>query len=55
MLPLLVVRAARRRLVTAVEQDLPLVLELLATLGEAGIGFDAALARVLTRSRRIGR
>jgi tight adherence protein C len=46
-LPLLVVRASRRRLVTAVERDLPLVLELLATLGESGLGFEASLARVL--------
>ena len=30
-----------------VEQDLPICLELLATLSEAGLGFDAALARVL--------
>ena len=29
------------------EQDLPLSLELLATLSEAGLGFDAALARLL--------
>ena len=30
-----------------VEQDLPIVLELLATLAEAGLGFDAAIDRVL--------
>ena len=46
-LPLLQVRASRRRLVAEVEQDLPFLLELLATLGEAGLGFDAALNRVL--------
>jgi pilus assembly protein TadC len=46
-LPWLVVRRARRERVTAIEQDLPLFLELLATLGEAGLGFDAALARIL--------
>ena len=46
-LPLLVVRAARRKRVTRVEQDLPITLELLATLAEAGIGFDAALDRIL--------
>lgn len=45
--PWLVVRRRRRRLVEAVEQDLPLALDLLATLAEAGLGFDAALARVL--------
>jgi tight adherence protein C len=46
-LPWLRVRASRRRIVTEVERDLPLVLELLATLGESGLGFDAALARVV--------
>jgi tight adherence protein C len=46
-LPWLVVSAHRRRLVEAVEQDLPITLELLATLAEAGLGFDAALARVV--------
>src|SRR5207248_3397709 len=45
--PWLVVRSARRRRVTRIEEDLPLTLELLATLGEAGLGFDAALQRVL--------
>jgi tight adherence protein C len=46
-LPTLVVRGSRRRIVTEVERDLPLVLELLATLGESGLGFEAALARVI--------
>ena len=45
--PVLVVRAARQRHVAAIEEDLPLLLELLATLGEAGLGFDGALDRVL--------
>lgn len=45
--PALVVRAARRRRVLAVEQDLPLALELFATMGEAGLGFDAALAKIV--------
>ncbi len=47
-LPTLMVRAARRKRVALVEQDLPITLELLATLGEAGIGFDAALERILS-------
>ena len=47
LLPWLVVRRARRQRVEQVEQDLPISLELLATLSEAGLGFDAALARVL--------
>ena len=37
-------RAAR---MVAIEQDLPLTLELLATLAESGLGFDASLDRVL--------
>jgi len=45
--PLIVVRAARRRLVREVEQDLPLALELFATLAEAGLGFDSALGRIV--------
>jgi tight adherence protein C len=46
-IPWLMVQRARRRLVSDVEQDLPLVLELLSTLGESGLGFDAALERVI--------
>jgi pilus assembly protein TadC len=46
-LPWLVVREARRRRVEQIEQDLPLFLELLATLGESGLGFDASLDRIL--------
>lgn len=53
-LPWLVVRRARRQRVELVEQDLPLALELLSTLSEAGLGFDAALARIL-RTRLAGR
>src|SRR5262249_42713750 len=48
LLPTLRVRDARRRRVAQVEQDLPLTLELLATLAEAGIAFDAALERILS-------
>jgi tight adherence protein C len=47
LLPTMIVRAARRARVRAVEQDLPLVLELFATMGEAGLGFDAALTKVV--------
>jgi len=47
LVPTIVVRAARRARVRAVEQDLPLVLELFATMGEAGLGFDAALSKVI--------
>jgi tight adherence protein C len=45
--PALVVRAARRSRVHAIEQDLPLALELFATMAEAGLGFDAALAKIV--------
>jgi len=44
--PWVIVRAARRKRVAAIEQDLTITLELLATLAEAGLGFDAGLARI---------
>lgn len=47
MAPALVVRTARRSRVRAIEQDLPLALELFATMAEAGLGFDAALAKIV--------
>jgi tight adherence protein C len=46
MSPTLIVRAARRKRVAEIEQDLPLFLELLATLAEAGLGFDAGISRI---------
>jgi tight adherence protein C len=46
-LPLAFVRRVRRLRVAQVERDLPTTLELLATLAEAGLGFDAALDRIL--------
>jgi tight adherence protein C len=46
-LPLAFVRRTRRRRVAQVERDLPVTLELLATLAEAGLGFDTALDRIL--------
>ena len=52
--PTIVVRAARRRRVRAIEQDLPLVLELFATMGEAGLGFDAALSKIV-RAQEVDR
>jgi tight adherence protein C len=45
--PMLIVRARRHRLVREVERDLPIVLELFATLAQAGLGFDAGLARIV--------
>ena len=46
LVPILVVRADRRKRVEQVEQDLPLFLELLATLAEAGLGFEMGLSRI---------
>lgn len=45
-LPWVMVRSVRRTRVREMEEDLPTILELLATLGEAGLGFDAALGRI---------
>ena len=46
-LPWVIVRAARRERIQKVDHDLPLLLELLATLAEGGLSFDAALDQVL--------
>ncbi len=43
--PILIVRASRRRRINEVSRDLPLALDLWATLSEGGLGFDAALDR----------
>ena len=45
--PMSIVRSARRKRVQAIEQDLPLALEMLATMADAGLGFDAALANIV--------
>ena len=45
--PAMFVRTVRTHRVRAIEQDLPLALELLATMAEAGLGFDAAIARIV--------
>ena len=45
--PTVVVRGARRTRARAIERDLPLVLELFATMAEAGLGFDAALSNIV--------
>ncbi len=46
-LPVLRVRARRRQRVEEIERDLPLALELLATLAQAGFGFDASVAKLV--------
>lgn len=51
--PIMIVRANRRRRVTAIEQDLPVTLDLLATLAESGLGFDSALDKILRTEPKI--
>ena len=46
-LPTLLVRRDRALRVEEIEQDLPLVLELLATLAEAGLGFESAVDELI--------
>ena len=46
-IPWMVVRSARRRRIQEIEEDLPISLQLLATLSRAGLGFDSALAKVI--------
>ncbi len=43
--PLLIVRSSRRNRIKQVSRDLPLALDLWATLSEGGMGFDTALDR----------
>lgn len=50
-IPALIVRRQRLRRVAAIEQDLPITLDLFSTLAEAGLSFDAALARILVSQR----
>ena len=45
--PWVYVRAKRRARVASVEQDMPITLELLATLGGAGIGLDASISKLI--------
>jgi tight adherence protein C len=47
MLPTLLVRGRRKQLVRDVERDLPITLELLATMSESGLAFDGALGKAL--------
>ena len=48
ILPAWLVRRDRTRRIEEIEQDLPLVLELLATLAEAGLGFESAVDQLLS-------
>lgn len=47
MLPWSIVNARRKRRVRDVEADMPVTLELLATLSEAGLAFDSSLTKVI--------
>lgn len=47
LLPTMWVRGRRRARVVAIESDLPAVLELLAAMARAGLGFAAGLARLI--------
>lgn len=46
-LPALVVRGRRRARMDAAERELPVLLELLSTLAQAGLGLDAAINEIL--------
>lgn len=46
-LPIVLIRSRRRQRLAAIEEDLPLALDLFATLAEAGLGFDSALSRIV--------
>lgn len=46
--PYLFVRAARQRRLDQISSDLPVTMELLATLCESGLGFDAAVERIMS-------
>lgn len=50
-LPAVFVHSTRRRRVESVDQDLPVFLDLLSTLAEAGLSFDAAVDRILESQR----
>ncbi len=45
-IPWLMIRMLRRKRTEAIEQDLPIFLEFLVTLSEAGLGFDEAIIKV---------
>lgn len=48
MIPMLLVRARRRRVVQEIGEDFPIFMDLLATLTEGGLGFDQALDRIVS-------
>ncbi len=52
LIPWMVVRGSRRRRLSMIREDMPVILELLATLSESGLTFDIAIERVLRSHRR---
>lgn len=54
LLPWLTVRAARKDRVLQIERGLPTSLDLLATLSETGMGFDAGLAKIIDNEKTGG-
>jgi tight adherence protein C len=53
-LPWMVVRSARQERVLEIERGLPTSLDLLATLSETGMGFDAALSKIVDHEKTGG-
>ncbi|QDU04425.1 Bacterial type II secretion system protein F domain protein [Gimesia chilikensis] len=53
LLPALYVRSKRIRRVREIEKDLPLTLDLLATLAEAGLSFDSAMDRIVSTQKEL--
>ncbi len=47
LIPWSIVRSKRRKIIESVEREMPLSLELLATMSESGLGFDGSLSSVL--------
>jgi tight adherence protein C len=50
-LPIVWIRRARQRRADKIEADLPIALELLASLAKAGLGFDSAISRIIEAER----
>lgn len=51
LLPYVVVNSRRKERVRSVEQDMPVTLELLATMSESGLAFDGALEKVISSQK----
>jgi len=48
LIPMQIVRSSRRRFVREIGEELPIMLDLLATLSEGGLAFDQALDRIVS-------